>query len=430
MGTIMTSSCPAGRMRMVIVDPSYDSPVGHHQELNSALLAALTAAGHRAEVWADEAVLPAPGLRRVSSGCGYVDPRHWADLGGSLHLAARLRRQLAAALAADAAAGAPGPDLWLAHGLLPFQQIALAQLLQHQPPALVLLSLMFAPAETLSGMAGLDPSRQRQQATLNSRTAHQAMAQACRLAGHQLVLGSSSATTLALHGPLLRAAGLPAGQLHPAVVGAGCQTQPPAATDPPMVLLHWGDRKPDKGCQEALAVLQALLERPAPTRPPWRWLFHSNSQQPWIPQQRQLLQQASLELGDALLWLDEPMSSRAMQQRLAQCAVALLAYSPTTYAERSSGVLWCYAAARHAANQPAIAVGYGDHWLQGEAESLGMGWRLAAPAAGCSDGDLWLRALEQAMQACGQQTWLPAADQTLGQSFGAWVLEQLQLAGG
>lgn len=426
----MASSCPAGCMRVVIVDPSYASPVGHHAELNSALIEELASAGHSVEVWADEAVPPAPCLRRVSCGCGYIDPRHWADLGGSLHLASRLRRQWDTALAAGAGAGVPAPDLWLAHGLLPFQQIALAQLLQHQPPARVLVSLMFAPGETLSGMANLDPALQHQQAGLNARTAHQALAQACRLAGHQLVLGSSSATTLHLHAPLLQAAGLPPGQLHPAVVGAGCQPQPPAAADQPLVLLHWGDRKPDKGCQEALALLQALLQRPPAQRPPWRWLFHSYSQQAWIPQDRQLLEQANLELGDALLWLDEPVSSSAMQQLLAQCSVALLAYSPSTYAERSSGVLWCYAAARHAAGVPAQAVGYRGHWLQREAESLGMGWRVAPPAAACRDGDLWLKAIELAMGDCNQPVWLPAASHTLGRSFGAWVLEQLQLAGG
>ena len=165
-------------MRVVIVDPSYASPVGHHQELNGALLAALTAAGHSVEIWADEALAEASGLRRVSCGSGYVDPRHWADLAGSLHLAARLRRQFEATLATDAAAGIPEPAVWLAHGLLPFQQIALAQLLQYQPPARVLVSLMFAPGETLSGMAGPDPTRLRQQAGTISRTAHQALVQA------------------------------------------------------------------------------------------------------------------------------------------------------------------------------------------------------------------------------------------------------------
>ena len=40
----------ADRMRVVIVDPSYASPVGHHQELNGALLTALHSARHRVEV--------------------------------------------------------------------------------------------------------------------------------------------------------------------------------------------------------------------------------------------------------------------------------------------------------------------------------------------------------------------------------------------
>lgn len=426
----MASSGLAGWMRVVIVDPSYASPVGHHAELNTTLIGALTSAGHSVEVWADEAAPPAPGLRRVSCGCGYLDPRHWADLGGSLHLAARLRRQLDAALEADARAGQPSPALWLAHSLLPFQQIGLAQLLLHQPPARVLISLMFAPGETLSGMEALEPARLHQQAGLNARTAHQALAQACRHAGHALVLGSSSTTTLNLHADLLQAAGLPPGQLHPAVVGAGCITQAPNAADQPLVLLHWGDHKPDKGCQEALALLQALLQCAPNQRPPWRWLFHSYSQQAWKPEDQDLLEQARLELGDSFLWLHEPVSSSAMQQLLAQCPVALLAYSPSTYAERSSGVLWCYAAARHAAALPAMAVGYSGHWLQREAETLGMGWLVSPAAGGCRDGDLWLTAIEQAMAASSKPLWRPAADQTLGRSFSAWVLEQLPPEGG
>ena len=117
-----------------------------------ALLTALHSAGHRVEVWADAAVPAAPSLRAVSRDCGYLDPRHWADLAGSLHLAQRLRQQFEAAL--------DGPvDVWLAHGLLPFQQIALAQLLQQQAPAQVLVSLMFAPSETLGGFSGADAAR-------------------------------------------------------------------------------------------------------------------------------------------------------------------------------------------------------------------------------------------------------------------------------
>ena len=409
----------ADRMRVVIVDPSYASPVGHHQELNGALLTALHSAGHRVEVWADAAVPAAPSLRAVSSDCGYLDPRHWTDLAGSLHLAQRLRQQFEAAL--------DGPvDVWLAHGLLPFQQIALAQLLQQQAPAQVLVSLMFAPSETLGGFSGADAAQLQLQAGLTARTAHQALAQACRQVGHTLQIGSSSATTLALHAQALQAAGLGPGLLHPAVVGAGCQPPPPPPGEQPLVLLHWGDRKADKGADEALAVLRSLLQRPLDRRPPWRWLFHSFSDQVWDPEDRALLQQASLELGDSLIWLDEAVSSSAMQAWLAQCSVALLAYSASTYAERSSGVLWCYAAARYAVGLPAQAVGYGGHWLQREAQALGLGWSALSPAANSSDGEVWLGQIEAVMTQGSALEWSAEAEYCLGRSFSDWVLEQIQ----
>jgi len=405
-------------MRVVVLDPSYSISVGHHQEVNAVLVQRLSAAGHQVEVWADQAGPAINGVRLVSSGSGYIDPRHWADLGGCLHLAARLRSQWQEALA-----GIP-VGLWLAHSLLPFQQIALAQLLQRQPSARVLVSLMFAPGETLDGTQGGDPQRLRTLAELNARTAHQALAQACRQAGHGLTVAASSWTTLTLHQPLLEAAGLPRCQRHPAVVGAGCRPEQALGAEP-MVLLHWGDLKPDKGSQESLALLRALLQRPPEERPRWRWLFHLHSRQSLSPDDLQLLSRARQELGSRLVWLNQQVSSNEMQQWLSQCALAVLAYSPTTYAQRSSGVLWCYAAARYALALPAHAIGYGGHWLQQESIDMGMGWTVAPLAAGASDGELWLRALERTMANPVHASWLPAADQLMGQSFADWVLAQL-----
>ena len=80
-------------MRVVVLDPSYSSSVGHHQEVNSVLVQRLSAAAHQVEVWADQAGPAIDGVRLVSSGSGYLDPRQWADLGGCLHLAAQLRSQ-------------------------------------------------------------------------------------------------------------------------------------------------------------------------------------------------------------------------------------------------------------------------------------------------------------------------------------------------
>ena len=138
-------------MRVVILDPSHASEAGHHQELNNALIHGLCRAGYQPEVWVDRALQQAPPYWPGSDAMGYIDPRHWSDLGGCLHLAAKLRQQWhqAQPLQGTAAAGTVG--CWLAHSLLPFQQIAMAQLLQQQRPALVILSLMFPPGERLGG---------------------------------------------------------------------------------------------------------------------------------------------------------------------------------------------------------------------------------------------------------------------------------------
>jgi len=417
-----------GCMRVVIVDPSFASGVGHHQQLNASLLAALQAAGHSAEVWGDAALPEASNWRRVSSGCGYVDQRHWADLAGSLHLAARLRRQLEAATAADTTAGKTPADAWLAHSLLPFQLIGLAQLLQRQPPARVVLSLMFAPGETLGGCAGLEPAQLQHQAGINARTALQALAQVVRQGGHQLVVGAGSQQTLALYGPLLEAAGLAPGCLHPAVVGAGSQVKAPAPSAEPRVLLHWGDFKADKGRQEAVALLQALLEKPANEHLAYRWLFHGHSNNALPASEQAVLEQAQRQFDDRFLWLQEDLPGDQMQHLLASCDLALLAYNPFTYAQRSSGVLWCYAAARYSCNQAATAMGYSSHWLAQEAQALGMRWIPAPQGTAATDGATWLALLNQGLSLAqtAQPQWTPTAALVLGERFDQWVLHQLK----
>ena len=426
----MARSCNSGSMgaRVVIVDPSYGSEVGHHHELNGALLGALEASGWQPEVWADAHLPGAPGKRGVCHGSGYLDPRHWADLPGTLHLASRLRRQLQAAVAEDARVGLAPPLAWLAHGLLPFQLIALAQLLQEQPPAQVVLSLMFAPQEILGGVAGMDSQRLRHQAGLSARTAIQALAQACQRAGHRLVVGASSLQTLELYRPLLMAAGLPEGCLHPAVVGAGCGPSLPAEAAKPLVLLHWGDLKPDKGCREAMAVVGALLRRPQPMPVAFNLLFHGFSGEPMQEDEEALLQTCARQLGPAFCLLRHRVSSAEMQQHLAACDLALLAYDPITYAERSSGVLWCYGGARYGADLPAAALGYGGHWLEREALALGLSWSVAPPQATPDDGDAWLAALERCLSlqaGSPSAAWSGHGQQVLGSSFAGWVLGRL-----
>ena len=92
------------------------------------------------------------------------------------------------------------------------------------------------------------------------RVALAALARATAQQGHELQLAFPSRQQETLYAPLLAATGLKSGGIHPAVVGAGCQPQPPAPGAGHQVLLHWGDLKAGKGREAALALLQTVLE--------------------------------------------------------------------------------------------------------------------------------------------------------------------------
>jgi hypothetical protein len=399
--------------RLVIVEPAYASTVGHHGEVNRPLLAALTAGGWQAELWTDLALEGEPQhpaeTRGVFSGCGYGDPRQWRELGGALQLARRLEQQLALA-----AAGGEPVAAWLGHSLLPFQLLGLARQLNQAPPAAVLLSLMFAPGETLEGPAG-DP-----QAIATARVALAALAKACQQRGHHLTLCFPSAQQETLYAPLLAATGLASAGVHPAVVGAGSRPEPPAPGAAPLVLLHWGDQKAGKGRNEALGVLQALLEGPCPAAlAGWGWLFQHHSAAPLPDAERSLLERTeAADLG--LVWLEGEVSSSAMGQWLARCPLALLAYHPQRYAQRSSGMLWQWAASRTALGLPVAGVGHGEGWLPAEATALGLAWHSPADPNG------WLETLAAAAAALPASSPLnPYSQQVLGKSFSSWCAHTL-----
>ena len=420
--------------RVVVLDPNYASSIGHHQPLNQALLEQLTSAGWQPEIWADEQAPSGPCVRRVSHGCGYIDPRHWVDLGGARHLAAQLNAQLQAALEQDQSCGLASPQAWLVHSVLPYQLIALAQVLQAQPAAQVVISLMYGPRESLGGIEHWSQERLASSCIETTRVALQALALACRRAGHQLVVGCASVQQQTSYAPLLQRARLAPPLLHPAVVGAG--PQPVGEANPQaqeMVLLHWGDNKPDKGLEEALSLLEAILQCPAAERPQWPLLFHCHASQGLSGEHSSLLDEAQRQLGQQLIVLSEQVSDRTMQQLLGQCSLALMAYNPITYAERSSGVFWCYAAARYGQGKAAHGVGYGNHWLQREAEALGMAWS-SLPHLGYGhkpSGAQWLEAINamrNGARECHTQ-WQPEAGQILGQSFAQWAARQLSRGG-
>jgi len=443
--------------RLVLLEPGLASAVGHHSDVNACLLPALRRRGWQPELWADvraadDPALAAglPELRPVLREAGYIDPRHWCDLPGSLHQAGLLRAQLE-----SAASGSEPVAVWLAHSLVPFQLIALAQLLQRQPPARVLISLMFAPGEVFAGQPELDLQAQRQAAELNARSALAALALATRRGGHQLQLCAGSQQLIDRYTPLCATAGLAPPQLHPSVVGSGDliagswgadaaaadgratdgRAIDGRATDAALeqVLLHWGERKPDKGRDLALAVLEQLLSgAPLPdalSHGPW--CFHAASRQPPPRAETELLQRARQH--PRIRVLEGPLPRPAMLQELGRSSAVLLPYCPLAYAERSSGVLWLYGAARLARRLPARVVGHGGGWLAAEVPALGLHWQPLTPSAAAdaanaaaADAADALTALALALQAPpGPALVTPYGQQVLGQHWGDWLADRL-----
>ena len=375
--------------KLVIVDPAWSGSVGHHYDVNLKLQRVLKGAGWQVEAWADRATaeLALPWIRSLLQDCGYLDPRHWSDSGGSLHLARRLADQLAMVPSpADQPVAA-----WVMHTGLPYHLMGLARLLNQQPAAQVLISLMFAPGETLEGEAA------DAVATSNSRQALAAIAEACRRQGHQLLLGLPSRQQQQLWAPLIHAANLPAGELHAAVVGAGGEVvQPPQGS--PKLLLHWGDRKQAKGWLHSLTAVEQLLERGVPARLRGHgWLFHVHCHGPLPESELQLLERAERQIPGFQL-LREAVPHQEMLRRLAGCAAALLAYCPRAYAERSSGILWTYSSARRAVGMSAAAVGLSGGWLEKESLALGLAWRNAENPSSA----IWPEMLALAVDDCSQ----------------------------
>jgi hypothetical protein len=416
------------RRRLVVVDPGFAAPVGHHVDVNTSLAGWLSNQGWAVEIWADAAasVWPElasslPGLRPQLREAGYIDPRHWSDLAGTLHQAGLLHTQLEQCVSLDA----HPVQAWLAHSLVPFQLIALARLLQRQPPASVLISLMFAPSEVFGGQVGLDLQALRHSAEDGAAMALSALALACRRSNHRLQLACGSQQLQQRYAPLCQAAGLAPPLLHPALCGLATDELPPSVQGAPLVLLHWGERKPDKGRELGLEVLEHLLSgAPLPAGLGGvRWCFHASSREPAPDAERELLRRAGSLEGVEVLEGQQPRN--AMLDRLAGSAVVLLPYDPVAYAERSSGVLWLYGAARHRIQQPSRVVGYGGGWLGREVPDLGLHWQELSPQGGAQ---AVLSALARALEASAPNPQLtPYGREVLGgMPFSQWACTQLQ----
>ena len=411
--------------RLVLLDPGFNSSLGHHADLNGLITPALIDAGWSAEIWADVAVAGNPllskqllGLRPVLREAGYIDPRHWCDLAGRLHQAGLLRPQL------TKAAEGPAVQAWLAHSLLPFQLIAMAQVLQHQPPAMVVLSLMFAPGEVLGGQSTFSMADQRLAAELNTRTAVAALSRAAQQAGHHLILAAASQALIDRYAPLCAAAGIPVPELHPSPLVDTKLLGATAAIEPAQILLHWGERKPDKGRDVALAVLKELLQDPPLPKALQgiQWCLHASSREPATPAEQELLQRAARH--PQIRILEGSTSREQMLHELKRCSAALLAYSPVAYAERSSGVFWLYAAIRLACGRPAPVVTPRGGWLWREAEAFGL---PCVELPRHVTGSQALQLLAEAVRLAPNTPTLTTYGQTIvGQPWDEWLVNQLQ----
>jgi len=411
--------------RLVLLDPGFQRLEGHHADVNRQLQAAAEAKNCNLEIWGDQALavmLPDSDfkgvLRPQLRNGGYIDPRHWSDLPGCMHQAGLLRPQMQ-----QLATGAPITG-WMAHSLLPFQMLALAQLLQHHPPAMVVICLMFAPGEVFQGQPEFDLHSQRATASEASEVALTALGLACQRQGHSLLLAAGSQQLIDSYTPLCVAAGLAAPELHPSVVGlpapAMRQTSGLASAQ---VLLHWGERKPDKGRDLALLLLNELISRQPNNWPePWQtiqWAFHAAGIDGCEEQEKAILGQARLCKSCTVM---EGVQERSvMEQVLADTELLLLPYDPEAYAWRSSGVLWLYGSCRHHCNQPARVMGFPGGWIATEAQAMGMAFiPLPQPLA---PGAV-LQALVAGLGSPGPLEVSSYGHRVLAESFPHWLMGQ------
>jgi hypothetical protein len=349
-----------------VLDPSYAYPSGHHQDLNQSLIKVFSERSIRTFIWCDKKISDNNEANGIFEDVGYFAEPEWWTLPVTIQLAHKIKEQL---LRADGLSEKK-PKTWLGHSLLPFQILGLAFYLSEQPKSNIHISLMFSPGETFDQ---LEANNHRRAECTASYTWLE-LSRICKRNKHQLHIGSASSQTTKQYKYILEKAKTRQPELQPAFCGSGWKMREEKATNAyTHIMLHWGDLKPDKGVQEALFMIRSLLDGWRPIHP-CRFLFQSFSHRELENQDRRLLVQAKEELGELLVWIEDYQTNEDMMDQLSQCDVALLAYDSITYANRSSGILWCYAAARFAIGKPATAIGYGDNWLAAEARELGMEW--------------------------------------------------------
>ena len=349
-----------------VLDPSYAYSSGHHQDLNQSLIKAFSQRSIRTFIWCDKKISDNDEANGIFEDVGYLAEPEWWTLPVTIQLAHKIKDQL---LKTDSLSEKKART-WLGHSLLPFQILGLAFYLSKQPESDIYISLMFSPSETFGQLEANNHRR----AECTAAYAWLEMSRICKRNQHQLHIGSAASQTTKQYNYILEKAKTKPPELQPAFCGSGWKRKEKKATNEcTHIMLHWGDLKPDKGFQEALFIIRSLLGGWRPIHP-CHFLFQSFSHRELEDQDRRLLEQAQEELSELLVWIEDYQTNDDMMNQLSQCDVALLAYDSITYANRSSGILWCYAAARFAIGKPATAIGYGDNWLATEARDFGMEW--------------------------------------------------------
>jgi hypothetical protein len=100
--------------KIIVIDPCYDSSFGHHEALNSELLATLSAA-HNIEIWASKVLQRNSAIKSVFDDLGYYNSLDFHHPESNLKLADRILKQLG-----SYQENCQNVNLWIAHSFLPF----------------------------------------------------------------------------------------------------------------------------------------------------------------------------------------------------------------------------------------------------------------------------------------------------------------------
>lgn len=219
-----------------------------------------------------------------------MDPRHWADLGGTVHLAKRLEGQLLVMLEQSEPVGGR-----VMHTALPFQLQGLARALCHCPSTGVVVCLMFPPGETLEETGG------EAAATSNFPVALGALARTVDQGGIGCGFCCRASRARSFTGPCWRRRAWRAPACIRPWWGLGCRWwSSPPPTSRQTAAGHGScctgaTSSPARaGGREALEVVNTLLggrPRPVALRDA-EWLFHLHSLEPLPDGERTSLERA------------------------------------------------------------------------------------------------------------------------------------------